>query len=179
MEGKKLIELNRAIAEAVPSIRRLAEMNPMFPVRMGVIKFSEDAHWQVEPIDIDEFQWVSIKQSATLTNYAQAVRLANTKIQSELGELAIPPVMVLVSDGEPSDKREYAAALKELTDSPWGGQSRRRAIAIGANTDIQPLVDFVAPFQNGVIRATDSSQLADVIRETCISVLLDAFTPIP
>ncbi len=53
---------------------------------------------------------------------------------------AIPPRVVLLSDGEPTD--EYTAALAALDALPWGKKAQRYAIAIGQDADLEVLQEF-------------------------------------
>ncbi len=39
-----------------------------------------------------------------------------------MGERALPPVLVLISDGQPND--DFDSGLKELLSKPWGKESR-------------------------------------------------------
>jgi uncharacterized protein YegL len=52
-------------------------------------------------------------------------------------ECALPPVLVLISDGQPTD--DFAGGLKALLDLPWSKKAVRIAIAIGEDADLEGL----------------------------------------
>lgn len=54
---------------------------------------------------------------------------------------ALPPVLVLISDGCPTD--DFAKGLQTLMDEPWGKKAVRIAIAIGEDADTTVLQKFI------------------------------------
>ena len=48
----------------------------------------------------------------------QAFKLVTEFLRDEMPPRAIPPVIVLFPDGQPTD--DYQPALQELLDLPWG-----------------------------------------------------------
>ncbi|MCL2708265.1 MAG: tellurium resistance protein, partial [Defluviitaleaceae bacterium] len=52
----------------------------------------------------------------------------------------LPPVLVLLTDGQPTD--EYRRGLDALLATPWGKKSVRIAIAIGRDADLGVLEQF-------------------------------------
>ena len=53
----------------------------------------------------------------------------------------LPPVLVLISDGHPTD--DANKGLKAIMDSPWGRRAVRLAIGIGADVDNDMLRRFI------------------------------------
>ena len=58
-----------------------------------------------------------------------------------MSERALPPVLVLVSDGQPTD--DFDAGLKALLEQPWGKKAVRIAISIGRDADNEVLQKFI------------------------------------
>ena len=178
MKGDRLAELNRAIGDTVPKIKQIVGKNALFPIRMGVIQFNDAAEWYTHPTDLNSFQWIPIPSADGGTSLVYPIKLADEKIRSELGQLAVPPILVLVSDGEVTG---YEEALKEFKASPWGGKSRRRAVAIATSETSASFVDFVKPIDDSVdrtksprvVRANDATDIARVIQEVALAVLLE------
>ena len=56
-----------------------------------------------------------------------------------MGDRALPPVLVLVSDGIPTDN--FGDGLKKLMNEPWGKKAVR--VAIGHDADHEPLLKFI------------------------------------
>ena len=61
--------------------------------------------------------------------------------QPPMPDRALPPVLVLVSDGQPTD--DFQGGLRELLGKPWGGKAIRMAIAIGRDADQEVLQKFI------------------------------------
>jgi uncharacterized protein YegL len=74
----------------------------------------------------------------------------------------LPPVVVLVSDGQPSD--DFEAGLKRLFDSPYGGRALRVAIAIGSDADNEILERFIAHPDFKPLRANNAQDLVNRIK---------------
>ena len=54
----------------------------------------------------------------------------------------LPPVLVLLTDGQPTD--DFKGGLDALLATPWGKKAVRIAIAIGKDTDTHVLEQFTA-----------------------------------
>ena len=85
----------------------------------------------------------------------------------------IPPLVVLLSDGEPTD--EYEAPLAALDSLPWGKKAQRYAIAIGQDADLEVLQEFTRDPQK-VLPAANSQQLATLIQWASTQVLQSSLT---
>ena len=57
-----------------------------------------------------------------------------------MSERALPPVIVLVSDGQPTD--DYKTALAELMEEPWAVKAVEIAIGIGRASNKRILKEF-------------------------------------
>jgi hypothetical protein len=58
-------------------------------------------------------------------------------------ERALPPVLVLISDGQPTD--DFEAGLERLLRQPWAQKAVRLAIAVGHDADQEVLQQFIGP----------------------------------
>ena len=74
---------------------------------------------------------------------------------------ALPPVIVLLSDGQPTDN--YKPSLERLLKLPWAKKSVRIAIAIGDDADLDVLEKFTRN-KELVLKAGNPSRLAKLIR---------------
>src|SRR6476646_4007061 len=109
----KIQSLNTAIKEAIPHMQDVADENPNAQVLVRAVKFSSGAQWHVsQPTDIKTFQWTDL-QAAGVTDMGRAMALVADALKvSALGDRALPPVLVLLSDGGATD--DYAGGLKKL-----------------------------------------------------------------
>ena len=58
-------------------------------------------------------------------------------------ERALPPVLVLISDGQPTD--DFDAGVVRLMQEPWAQKAVRLAIALGHDADLEVLQQFIGP----------------------------------
>jgi uncharacterized protein YegL len=99
-----------------------ADENPNAQVMVRAIKFGTGANWHVsQPTEVKNFQWSDLTADG-LTYMGAALRLAADALRVDrMGNQALPLVLVLLSDGQPTD--DFAGGLKALMDQPW---ARRR-----------------------------------------------------
>jgi uncharacterized protein YegL len=88
---------------------------------------------------------------------------------------ALPPVVVLVSDGYPTD--DFATGLAALMSEPWGKKAVRVAIAIGQDADTAALERFIGNAEIKPVRANNPEQLTRFIRWASTAVLKSASAP--
>jgi uncharacterized protein YegL len=126
----KIQALNTAIREAIPHMRAVAGENPNAQVLVRAVKFSSGAQWHVsQPTRVEVFTWVDLTADG-VTDLGRALTLVAEALKiPPMTDRALPPVLVLLTDGLPSD--DYSAGIKVLLDQPWGKKGVRIAIAIG------------------------------------------------
>src|SRR5438046_3831675 len=138
----KIQSLNTAIKEAIPHMQDVADENPNAQVLVRAIRFSDGAQWHVsQPTDVREFKWTDLNADG-VTDLGQALKLLADALKMEnMPDRGLPPVLVLLSDGQPTD--DYSSGLKSLMDQPWGKKAVRIAIAIGEDADADVLKKFI------------------------------------
>jgi uncharacterized protein YegL len=176
-EDGKIQALNHAIREAVPHMRRVADENPNATVLVRAIAFASGARWHVaRPTPVEEFRWEDLRAGG-VTDLGQALRLA----AAELRDLAatgrvLPPVLVLLSDGQPTD--DFAGGLAALLAEPLGRKAVRIAIAIGENADAERLQEFIAAPDRRPLLASNPETLVSYIRWASTAVLQAVSSPV-
>jgi uncharacterized protein YegL len=80
----------------------------------------------------------------------------------------LPPQIVLISDGKPTD--DWKGALQALLNVPWGRRAVRQAIAIGQDADQETLRKFVDNAEKPVLRVDNAEQLVRYFRYVSTSV---------
>jgi uncharacterized protein YegL len=88
---------------------------------------------------------------------------------------ALPPVLVLISDGQPTD--DYASGIKAVMDQPWGKKAVRIAIAIGEDADMEVLQKFIGHPELKPLRANNPEALVKHIKWVSTAVLKSASAP--
>jgi uncharacterized protein YegL len=161
-EGK-IQALNHAIREAVPHMVEAAASQPQAEVLSRVITFSDGARWITpQPVPIEDFAWTDLDAGGT-TDLGRALEMVAEVLRvPPMSERALPPVLVLISDGQPTD--DFEAGLASLLREPWGMRSLRMSIAIGRDADEDVLRRFMSESDRGPILASNPEQLVRSVR---------------
>jgi uncharacterized protein YegL len=142
MEGDKIQSLNHAIRECIPAMQIIAEDNPFAKVLIRAVKFSNGAKWHIaDPLLVEDFKWQDVDVDG-MTDMGKALELVAEQLKMPpMTDRALPPVLVLITDGYPTD--EFDKGLKTLMDLPWGKKAVRIGIAIGDDADLDVLQQFI------------------------------------
>jgi len=172
----KIQALNGAIREAIPHMRDVAQDNPNAQVLLRAVRFSSGAQWHVaQPTPVEDFQWTDL-QADGVTDLGQALSLVAEQMQiPPMSERALPPVLVLISDGQPTD--DWARGLQQLLDLPWGKKAVRIAIAIGEDADHDVLQRFIHNSELKPLQANNPEALVRHIKWVSTAVLKSASAP--
>ncbi len=175
LEGK-IQALNNAIREAIPHMQQVATENPNADVLVRAVAFSDGARWSLaQPTPVADFRWQDLKAGG-VTDMGHAMRLLAEQLQPNLMPArALPPVLVLISDGQPTDK--FDAGLQALMEQPWGKKAVRIAIAIGDDADLDVLQRFIGHPEFKPLRANNAESLVRFIRWASTEVLKSASSP--
>ena len=123
-------------------------------------------------------------------NVAYGVRVARrpaAEIRTRVGEAlemgrmprrGLPPVIVLVSDGQPDDPAAFDKAMKRLLAEPWGKRAVRVAVAIGQDAHVPTLEAFVANPEVKVVVAKDAAEIVQMIRLATVTATQTASRPV-
>ena len=76
-------------------------------------------------------------------------------------ERALPPVIVLLSDGQPTD--DYKKSMEKLKKLPWFRKAVKIAISIGQDADDEVLIEFTGN-KELVLQANNATALAKMIK---------------
>jgi uncharacterized protein YegL len=172
----KIQALNNAIREAVPHMQQVAAENPNAQVLVRAITFSNGARWHIaQQVPIAEFRWQDLKAGGT-TDLGKALTMLAGQLDPEvMPPRALPPVLVLISDGQPTDN--FDQGLRALFDQPWGKKAVRIAIAIGEDADHDTLQKFIGHPEFKPLQANNAETLVRYIRWASTEVLKSASSP--
>jgi len=172
----KIQALNTAIREAIPHMRKVAQDNPNAQVLVRAVRFSDGAYWHIaQPVPVEQFEWVDL-QAKGVTDMGKALKLVAEQLEMPpMPERALPPVLVLISDGLPTD--DFAAGLNALLDLPWGKKAVRIAIAIGEDANLEVLQRFINNSELKPLRANNPEALTTHIRWASTAVLKSVSSP--
>lgn len=176
MSGAKIQALNNAIREAIPEMRRVADNNPNAQVYVRAIKFSTGASWHIaQPTRLEHFQWIDLTAGGVTAMGAAFHMVAEQLKVPPMDPRGLPPVLVLVSDGAPTDNANQG--LKDILAQPWGQKSVRLAIGIGEDANYPMLERFIGSPEIPACHAHDSDQLAQYIRWASTAAIQASSSP--
>lgn len=177
-EGGKIQSLNTAIRESLPEMKKVAQDNPYADVLIRTVAFSSGARWHHGvPTSVEEFKWSDVSPSG-ITDMGHAFKLvADALKMPPMTDRALPPVLVLLSDGLPTD--DWEEGLNELMIQPWGKKAVRIAIAIGTEqtVDYDVLQRFIGHTELKPLSAHNATDLVNYIRWVSTEVLKVASAP--
>ncbi|WP_372441108.1 vWA domain-containing protein [Actinacidiphila acididurans] len=173
----KIAELNFAIREAIPEMRKAAEENPAADLLVRAITFNDGASWRVEkPTSVHDFTWKDDATTAGWTSLGAALKLAATVLDMPpMPERALRPVLALVSDGQPTD--DWRAGMRAVDATPWGKRAVRVAVGIGQDADKAVLKEFLADPEREPLLASNPQQLVRAIRWASTMAIRASSTP--
>ncbi|MCD6285559.1 MAG: tellurium resistance protein [Anaerolineae bacterium] len=172
----KIQALNVAIHEAIPHMQKVGAENPNAQVLVRAIKFSNGAQWHIsQPTPVEDFKWEDL-QADGVTDMGKALSMVAEQLKiPPMTDRALPPVLVLISDGQPTDS--FESGLKELMDQPWGKKAVRIAIAIGSDADYDVLQKFIGHVEIKPLQANNPESLVNYIKWVSTAVLKSASSP--
>jgi len=140
----KMQALNQAIRQSLPGMTRVARDNPEARVLVRAVAFADQASWHIAtPTPVEDLAWRDL-QASGCTAMGAALELVAEQLHSPpMEERALPPVLVLISDGQPTD--DYDTGLARLMQQPWAQKAVRLAIALGHDADLEVLQQFIGP----------------------------------
>ena len=160
MSGKKINALNLAIREAIKPMQDVADENPNAEVLIRVITFDSGTQWHLsQPTEVHAFIWSDLAAGGE-TQMGKALALVADALKTEnMPDRGLPPVLVLVSDGQPTD--DFASGLKSLMSQPWGVKAVRISLAIGEDADLSVLQQFIG---NPEIKPLVANNVQDLVK---------------
>lgn len=176
MSGSKIGQLNFAIKDAIPEMQAAAASNPNAQVLVRAVTFSSGARWHIaKPVNVADFKWADVSAGG-VTDMGAALSLVAQELHvPPMSDRALPPVLVLISDGQPTDN--FGSGLRSLMNEPWGQKAVRLAVAIGQDADTTVLDKFIDNAEVPCLVANNANTLATYIRWLSTAVLKAASAP--
>jgi uncharacterized protein YegL len=162
-EGK-MEALNCAIKESIPELKQCADDNPFADVFIRTIKFSHGAEWiNKDPIPLDNYTWQDLEVSSTDRDIGAALSMVAEELEiPPMTQRALPPVLILIADGPPTDNFENG--LQKLLNQPWGRKAVRLGIKIGNYINDDFLQKFIGNSDVEPITPINANELVKYIR---------------
>lgn len=164
MAGDKIGAVNHAIQETIQPMKDAAENNPNAQLYIRTLKFATGASWlTAEPVRIEDFAWKDLTiEDWAVTDLGKAFEMIAAQLDMPpMPSRALPPVIVLLSDGMPTD--DWKRPLEKLLNMPWGKKAVKIAIAIGKGADRSVLEAFTGNRET-VFDASNPETLVHLIK---------------
>lgn len=162
MYGEKIGSVNHAIQSTIPEMQDASRNNPNAQLMVWTLKFSTGASWVTpNPVNIEDFAWDDL-DAGGVTDLGKAFEMVAAQLTiPPMTDRALPPVIVLLSDGQPTD--DYKKSLDMLLHLPWGKKAVRIAISIGQDADDDVLQQFTGN-RELVLQANNPEALVKMIK---------------
>ena len=168
MGGSKIGTVNAVMEELIPAIRGIGGADA--DIKLAVLKFSGGSEWMYnEPVSIDSFEWDPI-DAENVTDLGSAFNELSAKLSRnefmKSPSLSFAPVMILMSDGYPTDN--FEKGLAELQKNRWYSAGIKAAVAIGEDADLDILARFTGN-PDSVVTAHNGEALAKLIKFVAVT----------
>ena len=166
----KMNSVNHAIREAIPVLKGIGGSDA--EIKIAVLTFSIGAEWMYsEPQDIETFTWNDIEPDGYTDFGAACNELCDKLSRKEFMKSQSgykKPVIILLTDGEPTDDEVWPDALKRLKTNRWFQLSIKIALAVDSADD-DVLGNFVGSSE-GVYRINDENpqKLKKIIKAVAV-----------
>lgn len=189
---KRIQSLNYAVASAIPEMRRVAAQQWKANVLVRVLRFASGVEWVVrEPTPIAAFNWDQDIPADGETAMGKALE----SVADELDRLDdkgryFPPVIILVTDGEPTDPDSgFDKGLARLLNQRHGRVATRIAVAINVGPKgmeyLKRFADIILPgknadeiAQNIVIASTSGIMISSSPSNDAVARMLTTANPV-
>ena len=162
MWGEKIGVVNNAIQSVLPEMMDEAADNPNAQLMIRTLKFATGASWvTANPVKVEDYVWEDL-EAGGVTDLGKAFELLSGQLDvKQMGERALPPVIVLLSDGQPTD--DYKKSLDKFQKLPWARKAVKIAISIGQDADDDVLLEFTGN-RELVLQANNAKMLSKMIK---------------
>jgi uncharacterized protein YegL len=163
MSGKKIESLNFAVRESIKPMQDVADENPNAQIFVRALKFSDGAQWHIsQGVDVHDFKWSDLSADGITDMGHAMLEVAKALDIANMPERGLPPVLVLITDGQPTD--DFNSGLAKLMEQPWGKKSVRIGIAVGDDADEDVLRKFIGNPEIAPLRADNPTALVRKIK---------------
>jgi uncharacterized protein YegL len=163
------VAIEAAIREVVPDLREVGGAD--VDLKIAVLEFSTGCAWQNKggPISVDTFSWSNLSADG-VTDLGAALKELNEKLSRKsflsAPSASVAPVLMLLSDGQPTD--DWQGGLALLKNNNWYKSAVKVAIAIGSDADTDVLAEFTGNAET-VITAYTPEVLKAMIRKVSVT----------
>ena len=171
--GGRIQALNFAIASMLPHLAAWEREQEQAQVLMRAIAFADRAVWHIgDPVPVAGARWKPLHYvEKGLTRMGAAFSLVTEALRpGKLETRALRPVILLITDGRPTDPVEFEAGLRVLFAAPAGRAAIRLAVAIGRGANSEYLSRFIDDPAVPVLVADNVDQITQQLVTASLAV---------
>ena len=133
---------------------------------MRALAFSTGFRWHIgEPTPVEDVRWDDLTATGRTDLGGALTELARVMVDLERDAATgsfVPPAIVLVSDGHPTD--EFGAGLRALLATSWGSKAARIAVGIGDDAHKETLSRFMGTDEIPALGANEPDALVVLLK---------------
>jgi uncharacterized protein YegL len=176
MVGDRIASLNYAMRTALPELRDVAGENPEVDVRVRILGFGSSVGWQTpEAVPAAAIGWTDLAAGGETPMGEALAMLGGALGRAAMPGRQLPPVVVLASDGLPTD--DFEAGLAAFFAAEYAEAAVRLAIAIGTDADLDALERFIRHPAIKPLRANTATELVHRIKWATTAPVRAASSP--
>lgn len=165
MSGSKIGAVNQAMREVIPALRDVVNSQSGVAMNVTVMTFDSNVQVHTSHVPVDEFYWSDVGTGGSTNTSGAIDQLCRELDISKMPRRGLPPVCILMSDGEADSIEDYMSSINNLNNIPWGKKAVRLAIAIQTSEVAkQHLSAFSNHPEVGVLEANNVLQLINMIK---------------
>lgn len=171
MEGSRIGTVNAAMEQCVPLLKEVARTNDDAEIKVAILQFSSGCSWVTPasgPVGLDDIIWNDL-YAGGVTEFGEALWELDKKLskneflRSQTGAYA--PVILLLSDGEPTD--DWETALDQIKQNNWFKHAIKIAIDIECESNKFVLASFTGNSE-AILDARDTATLKKMIHKVSV-----------
>lgn len=175
MRGQRIAMVNNALESIFRELKQRDDMHAV--IKVSIMTFAEKTDWMTpQPIRLEDYMFLKLTTVPWITCYAPAydelsrVLRRENFLNPDLGEY-YAPLIIFVTDGEPTDIDQYPGALERLKRNGWFRKATKYAIATGVEarsaSTLALLCEFTGTREN-VRYADEGEALCDMIQYVAV-----------
>ena len=171
MSGSRIGTLNAAMEESIPLLKEIAQANDDAEIKVAILQFSSGCQWitpESGPATLEDLNWKDLCAEG-ITDFGAALLELDKKLsrnvflKSQTGAYA--PVILLISDGAPTDNWEKG--LAQIKKNNWFKHAIKIAIDIQSGAERSVLEAFTGNSE-AVLDAKDTAILKKMIHKVSV-----------
>jgi uncharacterized protein YegL len=162
MAGDRIRALNFAIRELQDPLRDLTAENPSYTLLFQALAISTAPWWHIQPTPVEFSRWSDLPARGELSLGRAFSMLAAELSGPEMPTWCLPPTVVLILAGAPTD--DWQAGLRRLNDTRWGKHITRLAIAVGKEAPKAVLSSFIGNPEIPILQANNAPSVTNYMR---------------